>query len=186
MINYSLETEIIMSKIIIALLLSLFIIVIPLGIYIYKLSLQSNTNILRQAQITPTNFPTRESNIYKSKSSDTDLSYIVVYGEDYTQIELLNSNNNPVGQSFIQQPLVDDVDKKSTSGHPLIVFYFAKPSNGQYKLSVKSDKEYQLEIFIYDRDGNVTRNNFVGKRGDNLYLIEFNKNNLKESKISPL
>lgn len=88
--------------------------------------------------------------------SHTDLSYIMLTINPSFNLKVFDINNNEItGDTFIQNPLVDDVNNSTTSGSPLKIFMFPKPSSGNYKVQVSGNGIYELDSYLYDTVGNV-------------------------------
>ncbi len=69
---------------------------------------------------------------------------------------LKDSGNNTVGESFAQQPLMND-DNPAQTNPPIQIFYLPQPLTQDYYLTISSstDKIYDLHAYLYDQDGNV-------------------------------
>ncbi len=113
--------------------------------------------------------------------SHTDLSYILFIVSQNVNLSFQNSNNQTVGNQFIQQPLNNDVNG-NPAGPPTKFLYLPKPENGNYiaTLSATSNQIYQFGVYLYDKDGNVKVSTYSGILGPNskdTFVISFNKNN---------
>jgi len=88
--------------------------------------------------------------------SNTDLSYILVAADKDVDIGIEDSHGNAMGEQFLQQPLVND-ENNQQSGELLKMDYLQKSLSGEYKINLKSTntKNYDLEIYLYDKGGNV-------------------------------
>lgn len=118
--------------------------------------------------------------------SNTDLSYIMISVSPEVDIVLKDQNGNNVGESFIQQPLVDDLNPSNTNS-PIQILYLPKPLTGNYQLSISStnNKQYYLNVFLYDKNGNVntlTQSGMVGSNISNTFNITFNKEDSNSSR----
>lgn len=131
--------------------------------------------------------PPTQTLVKPSSETNTgaDLSYINVFADEFVDIMLLNSRGESVGQTYIQQPLMSDSNRNNTNNTTLRILDFPKPSSGQYKLIVNSNRQYDLEIFLYDRDGEYTIRKF-NNVSYQLYSINFDKEDLRASRIQPL
>ena len=110
--------------------------------------------------------------------SSTDLSYIMIAVNPDIQIALQDALGNTIGEQFIQQPLIDDHNGSGTSGSPLKIFYLKKPTNGQYQIELTSPstQNYDLKIYLYDKDGNVNIFNqsiLIGQNSSESFSINF-------------
>ncbi len=93
-------------------------------------------------------------------------------------IVIKDSNGNPVGEQFIQQPLVNDGNINQKSGSPLKFFYFKKPPSGQYQVELTSPEtqDYDLKMYLYDKNGNVNifnQSGLIGKNSPESFSINF-------------
>ncbi len=103
------------------------------------------------------------SNIYTFTPSHTDLSYIMLVTDPKTTLKVYNSNNEEVGESYFQSPIVDDISMTLKSGTGSNIYYFAKPPTGNYKVqSFGTNGFYHLDSYIYDSAGNVKKQGFTG------------------------
>lgn len=123
--------------------------------------------------------------------SNTDLSYIMLVVNEGIDVSVTDTSGNPVGESFVQPPLVNDQNSEEDSGDPLNIIYFPKPENGEYKINLSAGSEtgYTLEIYMYDQNGNVKKIIFEGIASpgntDN-YSINFNKDATFDTLISDI
>ncbi len=113
--------------------------------------------------------------------SHTDLSYILLIVNQNVNLNFQNSNNQVVGNQFIQQPLLNDTNG-NPAGSPLKFLYLPKPNNGDYiaTLSAGQNQTYQFGVYLYDKDGNVQISTYSGVLGPNskdTFTISFNKDN---------
>lgn len=118
--------------------------------------------------------------------SNTDLSYIMISVNLGVDIVLKDQNGNNVGESFIQQPLVDDLNPSNTNS-PIQILYLPKPLTGNYQLSISStnDKQYDLNVFLYDKNGNVntlTQSGMIGSNISNTFNLTFNREDSNSSR----
>jgi len=86
--------------------------------------------------------------------SNTDLSYIMLTVGLNTDIEVFDSNNNPVGELFIEEGVSNPTDNSQTTGELRIV-HIPKPASGNYKIILGNSGEFQLKTYIYDKSGEV-------------------------------
>ncbi len=111
--------------------------------------------------------------------SSTDLSYIMLVVDENVDISLSDSNNVATGSSSIQEPLDNDLGD-GVSGEPLNIFYLPKPENDSYNLTLSSnsDQNYQLDVYFYDEDGNLTKaeiEGLIGPINQREFTINFSK-----------
>lgn len=112
--------------------------------------------------------------------SNTDLSYILLVADQNTHISLSDSSGSPLGESFIQQPLTNDMTISSSNSAPLAFLYFPSPSSGNYTatISAQNSQFYTLNSYAYDRDGNYTLQSFSGVTGpekSDTFTLSFDK-----------
>lgn len=86
--------------------------------------------------------------------SNTDLSYIMITTNPNTQIELQDSDGDVVGETIIEDPIVnpEDPEQKNES---LKILYLPKPSDTSYNLVITSSGNYEVKIYLYDKNGEV-------------------------------
>lgn len=111
------------------------------------------------------------------KPSNTDLSYIMLVINPEFDIKVTNTNNEEVGEIYIQNPLIDDTDDLQISGSLLKIYTLPKPDNGEYKVEISGNGDYLLDSYLYDPQGNV---NLVKTSG----LVSENNNDQYEITIS--
>lgn len=108
------------------------------------------------------NHPTLDSygntfnSIFSYTPSHTNLSYIMLTIDPQSNLKVFDTNNQEItGDTFIQNPLIDDVNNSNMSGDSVKVFMFPKPTDGNYKAEVTGNGIYELDSYIYDVNGNV-------------------------------
>ncbi|OGM56259.1 hypothetical protein A3F62_03335 [Candidatus Woesebacteria bacterium RIFCSPHIGHO2_12_FULL_44_11] len=94
-------------------------------------------------------------NLYSYTLSSTDLSYLMFVVDEGFEINVLDTDGNPVGESAIDGPLEDDVDGGADSGQSLNVFLLPQPPNGEYEIQINGNGFYQLDSYFYNREGEV-------------------------------
>lgn len=100
------------------------------------------------------------------KPSHTDLSYILLTINPGYTISVFNSSGNPVGESYLEEPLLDQVDGVSTSGDSLGVYMLPIPDDGIYRVEVTGPAgEYVLNSYVYNTAGDVDIQTFNGIAG---------------------
>jgi outer membrane protein assembly factor BamB len=97
------------------------------------------------------------------RATPTDLSYIMFAIDSDITLQLLDSEGNPVEESyFLDEPLVDDIDGNQTSGEELRIFLLPTPTQGNYTLEAAGSGTYQLDSYLYSREGDVRTHSFNG------------------------
>jgi hypothetical protein len=137
---------------------------------------------------------TSYSNTFQAINSYTpthsDLSYMMFVINKNFNLDLFDGNGNPVtAEEFIEEPISGLLKSNKKSGETLKILTFQKPNNGKYRLEVTGPKgKYQLDSYLYNTSGKVTKNNFSGSlKGSDTdkFNISFegrNKINEKEKK----
>lgn len=119
--------------------------------------------------------------------SNTDLSYILITTEEGLDIELQDSLEQQIGESYIQEP-IQDPSGASSLAKTLKIYYLEKPGTENYILNINSDspKNYDIDIYLYDEKGDVIVKTVSGVVGDNVLdsiVLDFNKNDIEQSGI---
>ncbi|CAN5359220.1 hypothetical protein BH10PAT1_BH10PAT1_5730 [soil metagenome] len=114
--------------------------------------------------------------------SHTNLSYIMLTINPEFDLKVYDTNNQEItGNTFIQNPLIDDMDNSKTSGNALKIFMFPKPENGIYKVEVSGNGIYEIDSYLYDVNGNVNltkTNGIVGDDEIDNFQITIGQNNI--------
>lgn len=117
--------------------------------------------------------------------SNSDSSYMMFVGDPNLNIELFDSNNNPVGSSYIEEPIIDQSDDSTSSAKPIKIYYFEKPEGGDYHLNITSSGgAYLLDQYFYDVDSDAKKITVSGEilNGNvDTYNINFDKNDSESS-----
>jgi hypothetical protein len=123
--------------------------------------------------------------------ANSDLSYIMMVINPNVVITLTDDQGNVKGESFIQNPIAGQIDSATNSKGSVKIFYFKKPSSGKYTLKLKSNTQtnYQLDRYLYDKDGNYSggsvNGNLVNGTTDT-YILNFDKDNTNNSTVSEI
>ena len=130
------------------------------------------------------------SNIFLSlgtyNPTSTDLSYIMlVTGPDVT-INSKDESLNNVGESFIKQAMVNDINPNEANS-PIKILYIPKPEKQNYELSLSSSNNQlnSFKTYLYNKDGTVRildGKALLGLNANN-YKLFFNKENLLASTL---
>lgn len=112
--------------------------------------------------------------------SNTDLSYIMIVNNSKINAGLLDDQGQPVGFSFEEEPVIDPSGSGSSSNESLSVRYVEKPGSGDYRIEIVSNetKQYDLDVYLYDTDGNVVTKKIIGVVGEDdldVYIINYSK-----------
>lgn len=98
--------------------------------------------------------------------SNTDLSYITLFVDDDVELEVVNPSGNILGNEyyFKEGPMLDPENPNSDSGVEILnAFYYPKPPDGLYKVSLSGEGNFQLDSYLHDQEGNVQLQNFLGQ-----------------------
>lgn len=117
--------------------------------------------------------------------SNSNLSYILISGDNNISIKLKDSNNNDLGGDFLQAPLINDVTNQP-AGRPIRIFLAQKPDTGKYYLDISSSLtgKYTVNILYYDIDGNVKEENrdvFIKNDSQKINIIFDSQNSNKST-----
>ena len=115
------------------------------------------------------------------RPSQTDLSYMMFVADENIVLQLFDEFGNLVPtQNFLEGPIVEE-GTTTENGETLSILLFSKPTNGSYTLSVGGGGgSYQLDVYLYDEEGNVIKQNFDGYIFENekdQYPVSFNTQN---------
>jgi hypothetical protein len=120
---------------------------------------------------------------------NSDLSYIMFAVNPDVNVALLDNYGNSVGESFVQNPIISDIDEDAVNSvGPLKIFYAPKPSSGKYilKLTSTNSSSYNLDEYLYDKNGDVNKSsstNTINKNSIISYSLNFDKNDSSNDKI---
>lgn len=89
------------------------------------------------------------------KPSNTDLSYILLVLDKDIEISLSGGNSQD-GQIALQE-YISDAQTNSNDTNQVNIYYLPKPETGEYtiNLTATSLRKYNLDIYLYDQDGNA-------------------------------
>lgn len=113
--------------------------------------------------------------------SNTDLSYIMLVANSNVILQLLDSNNNLIAESFVQQSLVDPLNP-TNQNESVSLLYAPQPDSGNYKINVLGNDSdiSEISVYLYDAEGDVSlSNNQIS--GNESFIIGFDKNNSNNS-----
>jgi hypothetical protein len=119
--------------------------------------------------------------------SHSDLSYMMFVTNPNVNLELLDSSNSAVDTvSYVEDPISNLLNPKKKSGETVKITLIPKPENGKYVLKVTGPKgRYNLDSYLYDINGKVTKNNIEGRLSGNdtdKYSISFEGKNRIQDK----
>ncbi len=117
----------------------------------------------------------------------SDLSYIMLVTDQSIDVSLKDNNGNQVGQIVNEQSITDPVTTLS-NGSPLKIVLMKKPDTGNYKIVVKGPNNhlYNINAYIYDKDGGVRMTDLQGIVGSNQSTINlgYNKDQVSSSSLT--
>jgi len=93
--------------------------------------------------------------------TSTNLSAILLVSDGDTKISLFDPSGNLIEEatSYIQESLVDDRDKTSTSGEDLQILLLQEPQEEVYLVKAEGgDGPFQLEAYLYNEEGELIDN----------------------------
>jgi len=112
--------------------------------------------------------------------SMTDLSYMMFVADKDVKIQLASSSGEIINtQNTTENPIESLSDPSQKSGEILFILIHPKPVSGDYKLVVSKESPgfYDLDTYLYDTLGNVTKQNFKGYifgQEEDIYPISYN------------
>lgn len=141
-----------------------------------------------------TNLSSYDNNFLKINSytpTDSNLSYMMFVTDPDIDLEITSSSGLilPI-DSFVEDPITNLLNPDKKSGNPVKIYLFEKPETGKYTLKATGPKgKYNLESYLYNTDGKVTKNSFDGRLNGNdtdTFNISFEgKNKIKEADKKP-
>jgi len=95
--------------------------------------------------------------------ANTNLSYVMLVVNSSAQIYLFDSTGNPVSaNSYIQEPLQNNLNKSQTGGESFRILLFPKPQNDTYSVTIEGENgPFQLDAYMYDQEGNLIGNKYT-------------------------
>ncbi len=128
--------------------------------------------------------------LYRYIPSNTDLSTLLIVHPTSFTLEIKNSKNKIVSESYIQSPISAADNISLRSGEDMKVLTVKKPSSDVYTLTYKSSttKNFNFSIFLYDKNGEVVEKKIEGlaHAGNNTYEIVFDKDNNINSNVKKI
>jgi hypothetical protein len=94
--------------------------------------------------------------------TSTDLSALLAVAEPNINFLVTDEDGNQVGESFLENPLVDDIDGQETSGNGIRIFDLPTPPPGDYKIEVRGDDPFTVDLFLYDKDASPSTQSLFG------------------------
>ena len=124
-----------------------------------------------------------QSNKLSPVENSSDLSYIIVTADKNSNVKLFDSNNKILSNSFVQSQ-IKNTQTNESAGEDIKELEFSQPKTGIYYLVISSPAGIDGSIRIYDRNGKSVSERVEGN-GEVKYMLEFNKESIKQSKLSP-
>jgi len=103
--------------------------------------------------------------IGKFTPSNTDLSYIVLFINKNFDIKVSRPSGQVVNESFYfeEGPMLDPTNPNNPSEIEVLkAFYYPKPEIGTYQLVISGNGIYQLDSYLFTRDGRLYNNSYKG------------------------
>lgn len=99
----------------------------------------------------------------------TDLSYLLLTIDPTFTFKVFDEDGNEiVGNTYIEEPLIDDVDNVASKAKSLKIFMLAKPEDNKYTVEVSGKKGvYNLVSYVYNEDGKVNKSTKDGHLSKN-------------------
>lgn len=137
-----------------------------------------------QASFVPEPYPAAHQTSPTITQEGADLSYILIISNKNSQILLTDSVQNSLGNSYLLNPVKDPVTGKVSRG-VLKELVYKEPLSGEYALTVNDSSPFSVDIYLYDKQGNVLMNTIRSEDGHTLsYRIIFDKDNSKKSSLN--
>jgi len=157
-------------------------------------SAESTYNILDPAHADRTTLsPHYQSPIRvdKFEVTNSDFSYLILVVDNTVDIQLLNSNNESVGQVEIEEPYFNQISQTPPEEETLKVLYFKHPPQGNYTLYISSpdNQPYRLDSYIYNQSGEKnlqTNTGVVGLNDTDTIALTVDSSATGSSEIKPL
>ncbi|MDH5533118.1 MAG: C39 family peptidase [Candidatus Pacebacteria bacterium] len=131
-------------------------------IYNYKLFSEHQTQLLSTRVFTP---------------SFTDLSYIMIVSDIYTDVEILDSNNQTlIDIEQFEESLGSDTEEKEIKQYKIT--QLSKPASGEYTVNflTTNNSENNISIYSYDEQGTVTKlEDNLQINGNQSFLLNYHK-----------
>lgn len=108
--------------------------------------------------------------------SFTDLSYISLSSSDDIDIEIMVDGSSLNTSSYTEETRIysEDYERKTSSTY---ITELAKPSTGEYQLSINNStaQKKELAVTTYDRNGLSNTFALVAKAGETNYILHYDK-----------
>lgn len=111
------------------------------------------------------------------KPTHSDLSYMMFVTNPNINLELLTDSGSVAPtENYIDEPITSILNPNKKSGSSVKITLFEKPTNGKYDLKLSgSNGNYNLDSYLYDLNGKVTKNKFSGNlRGNDTDTFNIN------------
>lgn len=114
---------------------------------------------------------------------NTDLSYIVIMVDDEkAEIKIINSNGKLVGHEFVDNP-IQNSGEGTLSGNTIKTLNYKQPNGTNFTLKILLSVSSTIDVFFYDKNGEVKKVTLNGEQGTILKKIRFDKKNVNNSYI---
>ncbi|HVZ59064.1 MAG TPA: C39 family peptidase [Patescibacteria group bacterium] len=114
--------------------------------------------------------------------SNTDLSYFLITDDNGSQIDLRDSNNTVIGNSFVETALTNDNNPSQKSGNDINVVLVKKPTSGKYTITISGQPNsiFSSSLYLYDSNGNPLIkkiNGFASPDKPSSFSFDYDKDN---------
>lgn len=120
----------------------------------------------------------------KETTRGADLSYIKIVATGDVGLFLYDRLDQKIAEGFSEAPLTNTFTGES-SGDSITLLEIQKPSSGEYRLDIAYSGRDGVDVFLYDRNGEVVKKDFFKNdpRTKVSLQIYLNKENLYKSSI---
>lgn len=123
--------------------------------------------------------------------TNSDFSYLIFAVDQEADLQLLNSNNEAVGEIQLEAPIFDQVNQTSSGAETLKVIYFKHPPTENYtlKISSPSNQSYQLDSYVYNQNGVgeiQTSEGVTGPTDTDSFSLNYDKEATESSELAPV
>lgn len=104
------------------------------------------------------------SSLGSFRSTQSDLSYILLVVNPNVDLKIFAPGGPEIaGFTYIDDPLIDDIDNITPSGGSLKIFQYPVPEVGIYNVQLQGSlANYVFDSYLYSKDGTVNLSSFKG------------------------
>jgi len=103
------------------------------------------------------------------------LTLVMLIIDEGVEVQIKDENMNRVQtQAAVLDPLLDDMDKSTTSGDVLKEVVIEKPADGHYTVILTGIGDYRVDWYLYEANGGVISGDYEGTfaRGGDVYRLD--------------